>query len=356
MARLAASSMVRSKHLIVLRQVVGTLLLLVAGLWIAVTPVLAKNVLSGASVSPRSGSTATTFVFSVHYAGKPASSVIAHVGTLTIALSRVIGTAANGTWRGSRRLPVGTRSVTFSATAIGNVADLPAGQVTVKAVPTPTPAPTLRATPKPPVATPRPATPRPTAKATTPTHSAKGSSSPAASRATAPATPVAVGGATEPSPSAGAGSPASDDAGRILPAVLLGLFVILGVGGIALLTGRRQAEERPVPEPDGSPNEPPDPAFVRRAAAVGAAEGTADAGRPRQRAAWEVYSSLENQPLGTVDEMLPEESAAGAIEASTASPTDSELESEAAPAADARGHASHGAADATAGPDERPQP
>ena len=69
-----------------------------------------------------------------------------------------------------------------------------------------------------------------------------------------------MGGATEPSPSAGAGSrAASDDAGRILPAVLLGLFVILGVGGIALLTGRRQAEERPVPEPDGSPGEPPDP-------------------------------------------------------------------------------------------------
>jgi hypothetical protein len=358
MARLAASSMVRSQHrLIALRQVVGTLLLLVTGLMVAVTPVLAKNVLSGASVSPRSGTTATTFVFSVHYAGKPATSVVAHVGTLTVALGRVSGTAANGTWRGSRRLPVGTRSVTFSATAIGNVADLPAGQVTVNAVPTPTPAPTARPTPKPPVATARPATPRPTAKTTsTPSRSAKASGTPGATRATPPATPVAVGGATEPSPSAGAGSPASDDEGRILPAVLLGLFVILGVGGIALLTGRRQAEERPMPSPDGSPDEPPDPAFVRRAAAVGAAEGTGDAGRPRQRAAWEVYSSLDNQPLGTVDEMLPEESAAGAIEASTASPTDSELESEAAPAADARGHASHGAADATAGPDERPQP
>ena len=357
MARLAASSTVRSKHLIVLRQVVGTLLFLVAGLWVAVTPVLAKNALSGASVSPRSGTTATTFVFSVHYAGKPASSVIAHVGTLTVALSRVTGTAANGTWRGSRRLPVGTRSVTFSATAIGNVADLPAGQVTVNAAPTPTPAATARPTPRPPVATARPATPRPTVKATsTPNRSAKASATPGANQATPPATPVAVGGATEPSPSAGAGSPASDDAGRILPAVLLGLFVILGVGGIALLTGRRQAEERPMPPPDGSPNEPPDPAFVRRAAAVGGAEGTADAGRPRQRAAWEVYSSLENQPLGTVDEVLPEESAAGAFEAAAASPTDSELGSEAAPAADADGDASGDAADATAGRDEPPQP
>ena len=111
-----------------------------------------------------------------------------------------------------------------------------------------------------------------------------------------------------------------------------------------------------MPPPDGSPNEPPDPAFVRRAAAVGGAEGTADAGRPRQRAAWEVYSSLENQPLGTVDEVLPEESAAGAFEAAAASPTDSELGSEAAPAADADGDASGDAADATAGRDEPPQP
>src|SRR5437016_13857517 len=113
MARLAASSLIKPKHrLIALRQVVGTLLLLVASLWIAVTPVLAQNVLSGASVSPRSGTTATTFVFSVHYAGKTASSVVAHVGTLIVALSRVSATASNETWRGSRRLPVGTRSVT----------------------------------------------------------------------------------------------------------------------------------------------------------------------------------------------------------------------------------------------------
>ena len=171
-----------------------------------------------------------------------------------------------------------------------------------------------------------------------------------------------MGGATEPSPSAGAGSPASDDAGRILPAVLLGLFVILGVGGIALLTGRRQAEERPVPE-DGSPDEPPAPAFVRRAAAVGAAEGAADAGRPRQRAAWEVYSSLENQPLGSVDELLPEESAAGAFEADVATPTDVELQSDAAPAThvgDSAGSevvadATGGSVDATAEPDEPAQ-
>ena len=169
-----------------------------------------------------------------------------------------------------------------------------------------------------------------------------------------------MGGATEPSPSAGAGSrAASDDAGRILPAVLLGLFVILGVGGIALLTGRRQAEERPVPEPDGSPGEPPDPAFVRRAAAVGTAEGSAEAGRARPRAAWEVYSSLENQPLGSVDELLPEDSAATAFEAGAAPATASELGPESAPAADptdrSSGGATDSAADVTAESDEPPR-
>ena len=159
-----------------------------------------------------------------------------------------------------------------------------------------------------------------------------------------------MGGATETSPSPGAGSrAASDDAGRVLPAVLLGLFVILGVGGIALLTGRRQAEERPVPEPDGSPDEPPDPAFVRRAAAVGAAEGSAEAVRPRTRAAWEVYSSLENQPLGSVDELLPEDSTPAAFEAGAAPATASELGPEgAAPAADSTASSTGGATDAAA--------
>src|SRR5207237_4285521 len=101
----------------------------------------------------------------------------------------------------------------------------------------------------------------------------------------------------------------------------------------------------------------PDPAFVRRAAAVGAAEGSAEPGRPRPRAAWEVYSSLENQPLGSVDELLPEDSAAGAFETDAASPTESELESEGGSAADIGGDATSGdmdPADVTTEPGEPP--
>lgn len=85
------------------------------------------------------------------------------------------------------------------------------------------------------------------------------------------------------------------------------MLVILGVGGIALLTGRRQAEERPSTSPGEAPGQAPSPEFVRRAAAVGVAEGAVDAAQTRPRAAWEVYSSLENQPLGTVNELMPDE-------------------------------------------------
>src|SRR5437870_7848927 len=308
MARLAASSMVTPQYRPSLRRRVGSsLVLLVAALVLTVTPVLARNVLSSAVVAPRTGTTATLFVFSVHYAGKPATSVVARVGTLTVALSLVSGTSSNGTWRGSRRLPAGTRSVTFSATAIGRVADLPAGQVTTTAPPTSTPVPTPKSTPKPPAATPRPSA-RPTRSTAASPARAPRSSPSARDTPTGrpPSTPTAVGGATQPSSSPGtAAGGAADQSGPLLPAIVLGLFVILGVGGIALLTGRRQAEERPSPESHGPPDAPPSPAFVRRAAATGAAG--ADTARSRPRAAWEAYSSLENQPLGSVDELPPEE-------------------------------------------------
>jgi len=308
MARLAASIMVTPQHRpTVHRRVAGSLLLLLAALWLTVAPVMAKNVLSGAVVSPRSGTTATVFAFSVHYAGKPATSVVAHVGTLTVALSQASGTTSNGTWRRSRRLPAGTRSVSFSAASVGNVADLPAGQVTVTATPAPTPRATPRPTPEP-VATTRPsaqATRAPTAK---PRRSPSASSSAGATGSgKPPSTPTAVGGATQPSASPGsAGSQSSDRSGPLIPAIVLGLLVILGVGGIALLTGRREAEERPSPEPT-DPSELPPPGFVRRATTAGAAEAAGEPGPPRARATWELYSSLENQPLGSVDEPLPDE-------------------------------------------------
>ncbi|TMB53311.1 MAG: hypothetical protein E6J50_00690 [Chloroflexi bacterium] len=296
---MAASSMVTSQYRPSLRRPVGaSLVLLVAALVLTVTPVLARNVLSSAVVAPRTGTTATVFLFSVHYAGKPATSVVARVGTLTVALSLVSGTTSSGTWRGSRRLPAGTRSVTFSATAVGKVADLPAGHVTTTAPPTPTPVPT----PKPPAATPRPSA-RPTrSPASSPARSPRVSpSARAIPTGGPPSTPTAVGGATQPSSSPGtAAGGTADQSGPLLPAIVLGLFVILGVGGIALLTGRRQAEERPSAESGGLPDAPLAPEFVRRAVAAGATGAAASGSRPR--AAWEVSTSLENEPLGSLDE------------------------------------------------------
>src|SRR5438876_3112818 len=204
MARLAASSMVTPQYRPSLARRVGaSLVLLVAALVLTVAPVLAKNVLSSAVVSPRTGTTATLFVFSVHYAGKPATSVVARVGTLTVALSLVSGTSSNGTWRGSRRLPAGTRSMTFSATAVGKVADLPAGQVTVTAPPTPTPVPTPKPTPKPPAASPRPSAGATRSPASSPVRSPRASPSARAPAGGPPSTPTAVGGATQPSSSPG---------------------------------------------------------------------------------------------------------------------------------------------------------
>ena len=56
----------------------------------APTPALAASVLSDASVTPTSGTTATVFTFGVHYAStgspaQPAQSVSAQVGSVTVA-------------------------------------------------------------------------------------------------------------------------------------------------------------------------------------------------------------------------------------------------------------------------------
>ena len=309
----ARGSQPRAVHLSALVLLVATMAVMAAA-----SPTLAKRSLGNGSVSPRTGTTSTLFAFRVD-SGKPSpTSVNARLtrGTATISVA-LTAPSGGSTWtRSARVATAGTWTVTFIASD-GTTA--PGGTITVTVPTTPRPTPTARPTPRPTAvpSTPRPATPRPSVKATaTPGHSSKASATPKVSQATPPSTPVAVGGATEPSSPPGAGS-SSDVAGRILPADLLGLLVILGVGGIALLTGRRQAEERPTPDPGGA-DQPPSPEFVRRAAAVGVAEGAGNAAQTRPRAAWEVYSSLENQPLGTVDELLPEGSTPGSVGAEDA--------------------------------------
>jgi hypothetical protein len=141
-------------------------------------PARAASVLSDASVSPGSGTTATAFSFNVDYNSsnpvRNALSVWAEAGGVTIPLSLVAGGNTHaGTWHGSSSLPVGSWQVTFhaSTSADPQPAPLDGPIVTVTLPPpTPTPAPTPPPTPRPtprPTAAPTPtpppgATPRPT--------------------------------------------------------------------------------------------------------------------------------------------------------------------------------------------------
>jgi hypothetical protein len=124
--------------------------------------------LTGGTVTPTTGTTATAFQFSVHFIGSAtdeAVTVSASVAGGTVPLSLFSGTVRNGTWTGSSTLPVGSWTVTYQSTSTGLTNppfELP-GQVVVTAptpppTPAPTPVPTARPTLVPPTATPRPAT------------------------------------------------------------------------------------------------------------------------------------------------------------------------------------------------------
>ena len=59
----------------------------------------ASNTLLGAQVTPTSGTTATTFAFTVRYEGRfGATGVAANAGPATVALVRISGTELDGTW------------------------------------------------------------------------------------------------------------------------------------------------------------------------------------------------------------------------------------------------------------------
>ena len=284
----------------------------------------AGGTFTSVSISPTTGTTATTFVFSATYSGSVgASSVRAVAGSITVLLARQAGTSKNGTWRATRTLPLGTRTFRFDALKQNNaiITSRNFGPVTVTAAPTPTPRPSPRPTPKP---TPRPTTQPTTAPTNRPTAtpgttagatpSGAGSGTPHGS-ASPPSTPTAIGGATETSasPSAGAiGSTSTDRNGSLLLAALLGVLVITGVGGIALLAGRRRAEEQPADGPSFTPtsaSSSPAPVVDDEAAATFAARVAPPppvAEPPSQPpGAWDAYADIDDRPLGTVDELPP---------------------------------------------------
>jgi hypothetical protein len=286
---------------------------LAASILLAGAPVVAAGNTVTGTVAPRSGTTATKFAFTARYIGvNGASTVIARLAgnPLTITLTRTFGNNKAGTWTGARSLPLGSWLVQFEARSQNNrlLSRSSFGPVTVVAQPKPAPT----ATPKP-APTPRPTT-RPTTKATaspaasvTPTASGTGGPS-----ESPPSTPTAIGGATEPSASpfvlAAGGSSPKDQSGSLLLATLLGVLVVAGVGGIALLAGRRRAEEEPaspVPAPEATS---PSPVVADEAAAAFAARVNPPPSTPEpapRPASWEAYADINDRPIGTVDELPP---------------------------------------------------
>ena len=248
-----------------------------------------KMVLSDGTVSPGSGTTATSFRFSVAYhdnnACTPSSITVTVDGAGTFDLSYVAGdpaSPAGATYERNITLPAGTHAYRFMATSGSGAGEvtatlttvLPSMVVVVAPTPVPTPTPTPKPTPKP---TPRP-TPRPTPVPTpvptpaitpvpTPSATPVPTPTPAVATTLPTSTPPRPHGAAgpideTPRPAVGAGNnhggapPGSRfDAGRLPQPVLalivaaittaggLGLFMLLGtqVLGLAPNSGLRLA-------------------------------------------------------------------------------------------------------------------
>ena len=142
-----------------------------------------QTTLSAGAATPRSGTTSTTFTFSVRYtdsAGcQPSAVVLIIPGVGNTTMTPTGSDFAGGVvFRASRRLPAGRWAYRFQATSgsgkglkVVTLNNVRPASVTVSApkpkpTPKPTPRPTPRPTPKPtPRPTPKP-TPRPTAKPT----------------------------------------------------------------------------------------------------------------------------------------------------------------------------------------------
>lgn len=259
---------------VIVAPLVAAVLTLIATLVPIVPPavVMATGSLANGSVSPGSGNTNTTFVFSVEYSSSPnhePDEIWVDVGgTLVPLVFSGVGTPEDGTYQASSQLPPGTHPVTFQATGPGQDPTLDAGTVSVMAGPTPpptpvptpgptppptpvptappptptptplppgvTPRPTPRPTPLPPGVTPPPATPTPEAS---PDESDRASPSASGPSASAAASPRGSDRLSSGSPVPASGSPAAsaepDDAGRSGGMGRLGWIVLGGMTSVA---------------------------------------------------------------------------------------------------------------------------
>jgi hypothetical protein len=251
--------------------------------------------LSAGGVTPGSGTEVTAFTFKVIYADSagcaPASVkvTIAGVGTYAMSRSATGGYITGVTFAHSLKLPLGTRSYSFSATSGSGkglksatyTAVSPSRVVVTAPVPTATLKPTPRPTPKPtPKPTPRP-TPRPTPKPT-PKHTASVRPSAQATKS-AVAAPAGSAGATskarptaspsgEPSSQShespgGAGTVGPSGGGSSGPPWDLVALLAATAGGFALFLWLAPRRRRDPPEPAAEPDPPPaetPPAVIRR--------------------------------------------------------------------------------------------
>ena len=213
----------------------------------------APNALSSPSVTPATGTTETPITFSVHYSSGQAAApnwVRAIVSGIAapISLSLFSGSAADGTYRATTTLPVGTRSVTFRADAPQGLDPvISGGTVSISDPGSPTPSQGPTATPNPSPTT----APTPTASPTSspsPTAIATGSPAPTTT-ATSGASPSPPGssGTSAPQPTPGgvlAGRPSSTPSTAPAP------------GALASGTARPTAVAVGVPRPSVSPGVP----------------------------------------------------------------------------------------------------
>jgi hypothetical protein len=271
--------------------------LFAAALVVAPLVAAAGNALDGASVSPGSGTTATDFRFSVHYSsrqGHAPSKVTASAGAKTVTLSLVSGTAGDGIYRGSARLPVGSWKVVFSATVSqGKSPTLAGPTVNVTAAPVATPKPVSK---PPPVVAPAPVVPQPPPPV--PPAAVIIAPAPPASAAPAPAAPVAspkakvsaAPVARKASPAAHSAAPSSNavpaptkDQQQQLSNLMLGGVGVIGLIAAFwfLLAGRRGSEPVEEAVPEVAVHRPPE--------------------KPAAPDPWDAAQRLDDEPIGTVD-------------------------------------------------------
>lgn len=262
------------------------------------------NRLRQPAVNPTSGTTATVFAFTVRYtstANDPALSVTASIPGLTIPMAMTSGTPTDGIWSASATLPAGSWTVTYAANAqllndptrtVGPIQVAPAPTPTASPTPvaTPTPVPTAPPTPPPVVPTPPPPPPLPA-----PVIPAPVAPTPPATPATTEPATAAPSISPSPAPAAG-GSVTLPPFGMALGGGLLALTVLTG-GWWVLAGARRREDEQEAPTAASL-------AKVSRATSMAAARPLTV--KPRQPADWELASVLDDEPIGTVEDIDPE--------------------------------------------------